>query len=468
MDEDRFRILIVDDEPAILNTLSGVLSDEGYHVVTADGGAAALERLQRDAPAIVLLDIWMPGLDGLETLQRIKRIRPQQTVVMMSGHGSIETAVRATKLGAYDYIEKPLSSEKVLLVLGHAITEQQLTAENQDLRKAIDERFEILGTSPAIQRLRDQITVAGPSLSRVLIAGENGTGKELAARAIHQHSPRHNRSFVEINCAAIPESLIESELFGYEKGAFTGAAEQKKGRLELANGGTLFLDEIGDMSLSTQAKMLRVLEEREFQRLGGTKTLRMDARIISASNKLLPEEIQRGRFREDLFYRLNVIPLTVPPLRERKEDIPLLARHFLVRFCREQGVAPKQLADDAAAALTAYAWPGNVRELKNYIERMVIMVPDVMLTAARLPSFGPSATLEPSSSIEAADGTVHPLKQARARFERDYILRALELHRWNISRTAEALGIERSHLHRKIKELAIRGHATEEQLPFAD
>jgi two-component system nitrogen regulation response regulator NtrX len=463
-------ILIVDDEPAILNTLSGVLSDEGYHVVTANGGSAALELLQREAPAIVLLDIWMPGLDGLETLQRIKRIRPQQTVVMMSGHGSIETAVRATKLGAYDYIEKPLSSEKVLLVLGHAITEQQLTVENQDLRKVIDERFEILGTSPAIQRLRDQIAVAGPSLSRVLIFGENGTGKELAARAIHQHSPRRNRPFVEINCAAIPESLIESELFGYEKGAFTGAAEQKKGRLELANGGTLFLDEIGDMSLSTQAKMLRVLEEREFQRLGGTKTLRMDARIIAASNKLLPEEIQGGRFREDLFYRLNVIPLTVPPLRERKVDIPVLAGHFLDRFCREQGVAPKQLADDAVAVLTAYAWPGNVRELKNYIERLVIMVPDSMLTASRLPSFGPFAALAPSPSATPEDDhdTVHPLKQARARFERDYILRALELHRWNISRTADVLGIERSHLHRKIKELAIRGNTPEEQLPLVD
>ncbi|HUJ79674.1 MAG TPA: sigma-54 dependent transcriptional regulator [Nitrospiria bacterium] len=459
-------VLIVDDEPAILNTLSGVLSDEGYHVVTANGGAAALEVLQRESPAIVLLDIWMPGLDGLETLQRIKRMRPHQTVVMMSGHGSIETAVRATKLGAYDYIEKPLSSEKVLLVLGHAITEQQLTAENQHLRQAIDERYEILGTSPAIQRLREQIAVAGPSLSRVLISGENGTGKELAARAIHQHSPRRNRPFIEINCAAIPDTLIESELFGYEKGAFTGAAEQKKGRLELAHGGTLFLDEIGDMSLPTQAKMLRVLEEREFQRLGGTKTIRMDARIIAASNKLLSDEIQGGRFREDLFYRLNVIPLTMPPLRERKEDIPLLARHFIDRFCREQGVASKQLADDAVAALTAYRWPGNVRELKNYIERMVIMVPEAALSASHLPSFGPAAPAAPSAA--PSDDAIHPLKRARAQFEREYILHALELNRWNISRTAEALGIERSHLHRKIKDLSIRGTTAGEQLPLVD
>jgi two-component system nitrogen regulation response regulator NtrX len=459
-------IMIVDDEPAILNTLAGVLNDEGYQVVTANGGTAALELLQRESPAVILLDIWMPGLDGLDTLQRIKQLHPQQTVVMMSGHGSIETAVRATKLGAYDYIEKPLSSEKVMLVLGHAITEQQLTAENKHLRKAIDERFEILGTSLAIQRLRDQIAVAGPSLSRVLISGENGTGKELAAHAIHQHSPRRDRPFIEINCAAIPESLIESELFGYEKGAFTGAAEQKKGRLELANGGTLFLDEIGDMSLSTQAKMLRVLEEREFQRVGGTKTHRMDARIIAASNKPLPDEIQHGRFREDLFYRLNVIPLTMPALRERTEDIPLLARHFLDRYSREQGVTTKQLTVDAVAALTSYGWPGNVRELKNYIERMVIMVPDVVLDASRLPPFGNATTAAPSAMT--FDGAVHTLKKARARFEHDYILRALDAHQWNVSHTAKALGIERSHLHRKIKELGIRSPSTGERSPTVE
>jgi two-component system nitrogen regulation response regulator NtrX len=459
-------ILIVDDEPAILNTLSSVLNDEGYPVITANSGAAALDLLQRESPAVILLDIWMPGLDGLETLQRIKRLRPQQTVVMMSGHGSIETAVRATKLGAYDYIEKPLSSEKVLLVLAHAITEQQLAAENRHLRKAIDEQFEILGTSPAIQQLREQIAVAGPSLGRVLIYGENGTGKELAAHAIHQQSPRRDQPFIEINCAAIPESLIESELFGYEKGAFTGAVEQKKGRLELANGGTLFLDEIGDMSLSTQAKVLRVLEEREFQRLGGTKTHRLDARIIAASNKLLPDEIRGGRFREDLFYRLNVIPLTMPPLRERTEDIPLLARHFLERFNREQGTATKRLTDDAVAALSSYGWPGNVRELKNYIERMVIMAPDAVLDASRLLPFGNAAPAAPS--VKALDGAVHPLKQARARFEHDYILRALEAHQWNVSRTAAALGIERSHLHRKINELGIRGKSTGEQLPLVE
>ncbi|MBI3621351.1 MAG: sigma-54-dependent Fis family transcriptional regulator [Nitrospirae bacterium] len=459
-------ILIVDDEPAILNTLSGVLSDEGYQVLTAGGGGAALDLLQRESPAVVLLDIWMPDLDGLETLQRIKRIRPQQTVVVMSGHGSIETAVRATKLGAYDYIEKPLSSDKVLLVLAHAITEQQLADENRHLRAAIDERFEILGTSPAIQRLRDQIAVAGPSLSRVLISGENGTGKELAARAIHQQSPRRNRPFIEINCAAIPESLIESELFGYEKGAFTGAVEQKKGRLELANGGTLFLDEIGDMSLPTQAKMLRVLEEREFQRVGGPKTHRMDARIIAASNKSLSDEIQRGRFREDLFYRLNVIPLTVPSLRERKEDIPVLARHFLERFGREQGTATKRLAEDAAAAMISYGWPGNVRELKNYIERLVIMVPGDVITSSSMLPLGSPAAIGPAST--SLDGPVRPLKQARAQFEHDHILRALETHRWNISRTAEALGVERSHLHRKIKELGIHGKPTEEQLPLVD
>ncbi len=453
-------ILIVDDEPAILDTLANVLQDEGYHVVTADSGRAALSRLQHEMPAVILLDIWMPDRDGLDTLQQIKQRHPEATVIMMSGHGSIETAVRATKLGAYDYIEKPLSSEKVLLVLRHAITEQQLTVENLTLRAAIDRRFEILGTSPAIQRLRNQIGVAGPSQSRVLIYGENGTGKELVARAIHQNSPRHDHAFVEINCAAIPENLIESELFGYERGAFTGAMEQKKGRFELAQGGTLFLDEIGDMSLSTQAKMLRVLEEQQFQRLGGTKTHRMDARIIAASNKLLPEEIQQGRFREDLFYRLNVIPLTVPPLRERKEDIPLLANQFLERYAAEQGKSVKRITDDAMAMLRAYEWPGNVRELKNYIERLVIMIPAVTVDRDRLLPLGDVFPRTPPPADHPP--ATQPLKHARALFERDYILRALEAHRWNISRTAETLQVERSHLHRKIKELQIGVHPSEE------
>jgi two-component system nitrogen regulation response regulator NtrX len=447
-------VLIVDDEPAILSTLANVLTDEGYQVVTASGGAAALASLQQEAPAVVLLDIWMPDLDGLDTLQQIKQRRPQTIVIMMSGHGSIETAVRATKLGAYDYIEKPLSSEKVLLVLRHAFTERRLAAENSNLRDTIDEQFDLLGISPAIQRLRGQIAAAAPSLSRVLIYGENGTGKELVARAIHRHSPRRDRAFVEINCAAIPESLIESELFGYEKGAFTGAAEQKKGRLELADGGTLFLDEIGDMYLPTQAKVLRVLEEQQFQRLGGNKTHRIDVRIIAASNKYLPDEIRQGRFRDDLYYRLNVIPLTVPPLRERREDLPLLADYFLERFAREQGQPVKRLTDDAVRALQAYHWPGNVRELKNYIERLVIMVPETVLDPHRLPPLGDEASVPPAVSIDRH--ATEPLKQARARFERDHILRALEAHDWNVSHTALSLGIERSHLHRKIKELKIR------------
>ena len=447
-------ILIVDDEPAILNTLAHVLQDEGYQVATAGSGTAALAALQ-DPPAVILLDIWMPDRDGLDVLQQIKQLRPQTTVIMMSGHGSIETAVRATKLGAYDYIEKPLSSEKVLLVLRHALTERKLAAENQNLRAAIDDETDIQGASPAILRLREQIRMAGPSLSRVLIYGENGTGKELVARSIHRHSPRRDESFVEINCAAIPETLMESELFGYERGAFTGAADQKKGRLELADGGTLFLDEIGDMSLATQAKMLRVLEEQQFQRLGGTKTHRIDVRIIAASNKYLPDEIKQNRFREDLYYRLNVLPLTVPPLRERREDIPMLAAHFLERFTREQGSGGKRLTEDAVRALQAYEWPGNVREVKNYIERLVIMVPDAVLDLGRLLPLGDAATAAPASP--SFDGTTtEPLKRARAHFEHDYILRALERHRWNISHTAETLGIERSHLHRKIKELQIR------------
>jgi two-component system, NtrC family, nitrogen regulation response regulator NtrX len=448
-------ILIVDDEPAILGTLSNVLRDEDYRVLTADSGKAALQTLQREEPSIILLDIWMPDRDGLDTLQQIKQRRPKAIVVMMSGHGSIETAVRATKLGAYDFIEKPLSSEKVLLLLRHALTERQLEEENLTLKAAIDRQYEILGTSQAIRHLREQIQVAAPSLSRVLISGENGTGKELVAHAVHQLSSRRDKSFVEINCAAIPENLIESELFGYERGAFTGAHELKRGRFELAQGGTLFLDEIGDMSLPTQAKMLRVLEEQEFQRLGGTKTHQMDARIITASNKQLPEEINKGRFREDLYYRLNVIPLTVPPLRGRREDIPLLTHHFLRRFAKEQGTPPKQMTAEALAALVEHNWPGNVRELRNYIERLVIMITETTIDRHHLLPFG-AGVQTPSFSPSGVPGAMQPLKPARAQFEHDHILRALEAHGWNISRTAETLQIERSHLHRKMKELQIR------------
>jgi two-component system nitrogen regulation response regulator NtrX len=447
-------ILIVDDEPGILNTLSGVLKDAGFSVIVAHDGPEALRLLRQDLPRLVLLDIWMPGQDGLETLKKIKELYPQTLVVMMSGHGSIETAVKATKLGAYDYIEKPLSLEKVTLVIRHALHEQRLEEENLRLRARIDRQQMLAGESPAVKRLKEIIRTAGPAQSRVLISGENGTGKELVAHSIHQHSLRANQPFIEVNCAAIPETLIESELFGYEKGAFTGAVGMKRGCFELAHGGTLFLDEIGDMSLATQAKVLRVLQEQRFQRVGGAKPIEVDVRIIVASNKNLPEEIKKGTFREDLFYRLNVIPIHVPSLRERREDIPLLVQHFIVLMVEEQGLKPKQITKEAVELLTQYDWPGNVRELKNMVERLMILVPRPLITAKDLDLLPENRILtEAAGASKESDHS--SLRQARAVFEKEFILQRLKENDWNISKTAEDLQIERTHLHRKIKLLGI-------------
>ena len=448
-------ILIVDDETSILTSLSGVLKDEGYQVTTAPNGTEALKLIKEDPPSLVLLDIWMQGLDGIETLTRIKKDHPALPVVMMSGHGSIETAVRATKLGAYDYIEKPLSLDKVTRLVHHALYQQQLEAENLNLKQTIERRFVMVGESPAIRRLREMIKTAGASNSRVLISGENGTGKELVARAIHFHSSRSVQPFVEINCAAIPDPLIESELFGHEKGAFTGATAMKQGRFELANGATLFLDEIGDMSLSTQARVLRVLQEQRFNRVGGTRTIEVDVRVIAASNKNLQDEIKKGAFREDLFYRLNVIPLPVPPLRERKEDIPLLVRHFLQEMSAEQGSKLKSMSEEAIRFLMRYDWPGNVRELKNLVERLVIMSPEARITEDDVANS--LADQLPVDAANRADDSGHrPLREARAEFERQFILRRLRENDWNISKTADDLKIERTHLHRKIKLLGIQ------------
>jgi two-component system nitrogen regulation response regulator NtrX len=444
------QILIIDDEPGILSTLSGVLKDEGYRVETAGSGHDATRFLSRSLPALVLLDIWMPGLDGLEVLKKIKEQHPSLTVIMMSGHGSIETAVRAIKLGAYDYIEKPISLEKVTLLVQHALREQHLEQENLKLREQIDRKYRIVGESPAIKRLRELIRMAGPSNSRVLISGENGTGKELVARTVHLQSPRREGPFVEINCAAIPESLIESELFGHERGAFTGANTLKRGRFELADGGTLFLDEIGDMSLPTQAKVLRALQEQEFNRVGGNEQIRVDVRVIAASNKNLPDEIKKGSFREDLFYRLNVIPLQVPPLRERREDIPLLISHFIEELSLEQGLKAKELSPEAMEILKRYPWPGNIRELKNIVERLMIMIPGPRVEAADIPAF-----LE---SQDIPDGPLHSsgsLREARNAFERRFILERLQANRYNIQKTAEELQIERTYLYRKLKYLGI-------------
>ncbi len=451
-------ILIVDDEVAILNSLGQILEDEGYEVQVAKSGAEALKIATNDPPDLTILDIWMPEMDGLETLRRLREMSPHAQVMMMSGHGSIETAVRAIKLGAYDYIEKPLSLENVTLRVRHALDQHRLERENLSLRTKVERKFELIGRSPAMQRLQDLIATAGPTNSRVLIAGENGTGKELVARAIHQHSPRAGKPFIAVNCAAIPETLIESELFGHEKGAFSGAVTQKRGQFEQADGGTLFLDEIGDMSLATQAKVLRALQEQQFNRVGGTRTIKVDVRVLAASNKDLQKEIETGHFREDLYYRLNVLPVTVPPLRARRDDIPLLVEHFMQIHVEEQGLKPKQVTPAAMEHFQQYEWPGNIRELRNLIERLMIMVSGptideshVGLALQARPTVGPAATAQPSLVLKDYDS----LRDARNAFEKEYITRKLKENRWNVSRTADELKIERSHLHRKIKLLAI-------------
>jgi two-component system, NtrC family, nitrogen regulation response regulator NtrX len=440
-------ILIVDDEHAIQTSLRGVLEDEGYRVTAVGTGVDAVRMLAEELPDLIFLDIWMPGIDGLEALGEIKRLQPEATVIMISGHATIETAVKATRLGAYDFIEKPLSLEKVLLAVSHALEHARLAHENAALRARLDRRLEITGDSPVFRALREQIALAAPTMGRVLIHGENGSGKELVARAIHALSARADQSFVEVNCAAIPEELIESELFGHERGAFTGALARRRGRFELADGGTLFLDEVGDMSLKTQAKVLRALEEQSFERIGGKDTVKVDVRVIAASNRDLSALIAEGRFREDLYYRLNVIPIEVPPLRSRREDIPLLIDHFLELFCAENGKRLKRVSVEALAYFVGYDWPGNVRELRNMVERLVIMAPGAVIAPDDLP-----APLRPRSDAPLApDGREKTLKEARDNFERAYILAELRAHDWNMTRTAERLGIERSHLYRKVK-----------------
>jgi len=449
-------ILVVDDERNIRSSLEGILKDEGYRVRGVPTGEDLLKQVAQGVPDLVILDVWLPGMDGLQALEELKRIHSHLPVIMISGHSSIETAVKATRLGAYDFIEKPLSLEKTVLAVRNALEFQRLEQENRELRQTLEERYEIVGESPAIQALRTQIQSAAPSHGRVLIRGESGTGKELIARAIHRQSLRADKVFVEVNCAAIPDELIESELFGHERGAFTGATTKRRGKFEMADGGTIFLDEVGDMSLKTQAKVLRVLQEQTFERVGGSETMAVEVRVIAASNKHLEEEIQRGKFREDLFYRLNVIPFEVPPLRDRKEDIPLLSSHFLRLFSGEYGKREKAFSPDAMDLLIQYPWPGNVRELRNVTERMVIMVGQEVIQredlAQSLRPRTPGGTDEAAEPAPEAEGS---LRDARERFERDFILRCLKGTHWNITRAAERLGIERSNLHRKMKGYGI-------------
>lgn len=463
-------VLIIDDEASIRQSLLGALKDEGYKVITASSGKEGLDLIRADRPDVVLLDIWMPEMDGIETLRQIKSEWSDQVVIMMSGHGSIETAVKSTKLGAFDFVEKPLSLERIIVLLQNVSSMQDLARENLALRKQVHKAQSLVGESTSMRQIQEMIRRVAPTTGSVLITGENGTGKELVAQSIHALSPRFNKPFVEVNCAAIPEELIESELFGHEKGSFTGATALRRGKFDLAHGGTLFLDEIGDMSLKTQAKILRILQEQKFERVGGTQTISIDVRIVAATNKDLKSEIQSGHFREDLFYRLNVIPFHVPALRDRREDIPVLTAYFLNQFSQSHGRSLREISKEGLEVLTTYPWPGNVRELKNLMERIVILTLESeegkSIQAADLlrnlqddalsMKFGED-DLE-THSLQFDDEATHGgknLRDARQEFEKQFILKTLKENDWNISKTAQVLGIERSHLHRKIKSYGI-------------
>jgi len=442
-------ILLVDDEPQILQALSGLLQDEDFEVLTAPDGETALRKVRDELPDLVLLDIALPGKDGLEILKDLKDKHPTLPVIMLSAYGSVENAVKATRLGAYDFIEKPPHADKILLSVRNALEMARLSEENRRLRQQAAPVREIIGNSMAIQQVRDKLRLVAPTSASVLITGENGTGKELVARALHFLSRRSHRAFVEVNCAAIPEDLIESELFGHEKGSFTGATSRRQGKFDLAHEGTLFLDEIGDMSLKTQAKILRILEEQRFERVGGSRPIQVDVRVVAATNKNLEEEIDKGNFREDLYHRINVIPLHVPPLRERREDIPLLTQYFLGELARENEAPLKTLTPQALEMLTAQPWPGNVRELKNFIWRVSLLTTRPVIDAGDL-------LLQVDTTVGQVGNvnvllTLPDFREARARFEQEFLKRKLEEHGGSVSATAEAIGLERSHLYRKLR-----------------
>jgi two-component system nitrogen regulation response regulator NtrX len=445
------RILLVDDEPGIRQSLAGVLEDEGYSVVPVETGEECLAELGRRNFEVVLLDVWLPGIDGLETLARIQEIpfAERPAAVMISGHGNIETAVKATKLGAFDFLEKPLSISKVAVVVKNALNQRKLAIENSRLKEDAGSKYRIIGESVPMKALRQQLALMAGTNGRVLIYGESGTGKELVAHALHAMSPRASEAFIEVNCAAIPEELIESELFGHRKGSFASAQEAKVGKFQKADGGTIFLDEVGDMSLRTQAKVLRALEEQRFEPVGAGESIQVDVRVVAATNKNLDEQIERGNFREDLFYRLNVIPFHVPPLRDRAQDIPLLADYFLREFTTAYGRKPKELTPEAYDVLVDYHWPGNVRELRNVIERIVILNPQVRVDARHVP------VIVVKRGAETRLDRFASLQELRASVERDYILKKMEEAGGNVTRTAELLGLERSNLYRKMKTLGI-------------
>ncbi|OHD26411.1 MAG: Fis family transcriptional regulator [Spirochaetes bacterium GWB1_66_5] len=447
-------ILIVDDEEGIRQVLSDCLRDEGYRVVLAEDGFQALRLLSEEPVELVILDVWLPNMGGIEVLQRIKAEYPEVEVVVISGHGNINLAVQAVKLGAFDFLEKPLSLEKTITVVQNALRLEQLKRENRSLKAGLAEEDRMIGSSPGMQQVRELIEQSAGSDARILILGENGTGKELVAKEIHRLSSRASGPFVEVNCASIPETLIESELFGHEKGSFTGAVNRRKGKFELAHRGTIFLDEIADMSLATQAKVLRVIQELSFERVGGELPVHVDVRLVAATNKNIQEETRLGRFREDLYFRINVVPITVPALRERLEDLDALLAYFLERFRRAGENTPRRLSPEAREALAAYSWPGNIRELKNFVERVTIMAEGELITADTVRRY---LTMHEERAPDEAYRGFEAMKLAEARdeFEREFLLRKLEELGGNISRASEALGITPSNLHNKIKKYGI-------------
>ncbi|MGH7457994.1 MAG: sigma-54-dependent transcriptional regulator [Longimicrobiaceae bacterium] len=447
------KILIVDDEEGIRKLLAQLFEYEGHQAESAGGASEALELYPVFQPDLTFLDVKMARMDGLEVLSRLRESDPAALVVMISGHGSIDTAVEATRRGAYDFLEKPLDTDRTLLVLRNALQQRGLVEENLRLRDEVESRYEMVGKSFAIRRVLERVEKVAPTDARVLISGENGTGKELVARAIHRLSPRSERPFVEVNCAAIPTELIESELFGHLKGSFTGAHQDRAGKFELADGGTLFLDEIGDMSHATQAKVLRVLQEGLITRVGGRKPIKVDVRVISATNKDLQEEISQGRFREDLLYRINVIPLHVPPLRERRDDVPMLARHFAELVSREAAIAPKRIGDGALERLQTMEWPGNVRELRNTVERLMILTGGDTVTAPDVDALlaGGRGVGGLSADLLGCD-TFSEFKEVA---ERGFVLHKLREHDWNVSETARSLEMPRSNLYKKIEKYGL-------------
>ncbi len=447
------RVLVVDDEKGVRGALSQLLEYEGYEVHQVANAVDAIADYEKWHPHLVFLDVKMAGIDGLETLKRLRQIDPAAIVVMISGHGTIQTAVESTQLGAYDFLEKPLDTDRILVTLRNALQHVDLQEENSRLRRTIESRYEMVGTSYAIRSLIEKIERVAPTPARVLITGENGTGKELVARAVHRLSPRAKGPFIEVNCAAIPSELIESELFGHMKGSFTGAIQDRSGKFEQAHGGTLFLDEVGDMSLAAQAKVLRVLEDGVITRIGGSKTTAVDVRVIAATNKSLDEEIAEQHFREDLFYRLNVVPVVVPPLRERREDIPLLIAYFASTLSAHAGIAPRSFAPDAIEALTSYDWPGNVRELRNTIERLLILSSGPRVMRADVERLVGRRASDETSIGALTD--VATFEQFKEQAERAFLLTKLRQFDWNVSETARALDMPRSNLYKKIERYAL-------------